>query len=106
MTRSFQPSRISARSLLGHALTLAACATVPTLAFAQATNPFQTGAESLVTNFTAIATPFAVLAIMALAVVAMTGRISWAWPVGALVGIGVIFGAPTIVTWVRGLFGV
>jgi type IV secretion system protein VirB2 len=78
---------------------------VSTLAFAQA-NPFQTGAESLVTNFTAIATPIAVLAIMALAVVAMTGRISWAWPIGALVGIGVIFGAPTLVTWARGLFGV
>jgi type IV secretion system protein VirB2 len=106
VNRSFRPSRISARSLLGHVLTLAACSTVPALAFAQATNPFQTGAESLVTNFTAIATPFAVLAIMVLAIVAMTGRISWAWPVGALVGIGVIFGAPTIVTWVRGLFGV
>lgn len=107
MNRSFVPSRISAQSFLGHALTLATCSTVPALAFAQAaTNPFQTGAESLVTNFTAIATPFAVLAIMVLAIVAMTGRISWAWPVGALVGIGVIFGAPTIVTWVRGLFGV
>lgn len=102
----FRSPRVSARDLLGRVLSLAACSTVPALAFAQATNPFQTGAESLVTNFTAIATPFAVLAIMVLAIVAMTGRISWAWPVGALVGIGVIFGAPTIVTWVRGLFGV
>ena len=99
-------SKISTRSLLRQALILVASPTIPALVFAQATNPFQTGAESLVTNFTAIATPFAVLAIMVLAVVAMTGRISWAWPVGALVGIGVIFGAPTIVTWVRGLFGV
>jgi type IV secretory pathway VirB2 component (pilin) len=106
VNRSVRFSRISARSLLGHALSLITSSAVPTLVFAQATNPFQTGAESLVTNFTAIATPFAVLAIMVLAVVAMTGRISWAWPVGALVGIGVIFGAPTIVTWVRGLFGV
>jgi type IV secretion system protein VirB2 len=79
---------------------------VPGLALAQATSPFQTGAESLVTNFTNIATPFAVLAVMILAVVAMTGRISWGWPIGAIVGIGVIFGAPTIVTWARGLFGV
>ena len=106
MNRSFRLSRSSTRSLIGNALTLVVCCTMPALAFAQAANPFQTGAESLVTNFTAIATPFAVLAIMVLAVVAMTGRISWAWPVGALVGIGVIFGAPTIVTWVRGLFGV
>lgn len=93
-------------SLLGRALSVTACCALPAIAAAQAANPFQTGAESLVTNFTAIATPFAVLAIMVLAVVAMTGRISWAWPVGALVGIGVIFGAPTIVTWARGLFGV
>jgi type IV secretion system protein VirB2 len=106
VNRSFRSAKISARSLLGHTLRLAACSSVPVVAFAQATNPFQTGAESLVTNFTAIATPFAVLAIMVLAIVAMTGRISWAWPIGALVGIGVIFGAPTIVTWVRGLFGV
>ena len=106
MNRSLRISRIPAQGLLAYALRLIACSTVPTLAFAQATNPFQTGAESLVTNFTTIATPFAVLAIMVLAIVAMTGRISWAWPIGALVGIGVIFGAPTIVTWVRGLFGV
>ena len=106
MTRFFRRPKISTRSLLGGVLKLAAASVVPAVAFAQATNPFQTGAESLVTNFTAIATPFAVIAIMVLAVVAMTGRISWAWPVGALVGIGVIFGAPTIVTWVRGLFGV
>lgn len=78
---------------------------LPGLAAAQ-TSPFQTGAQSLVTNFTNIATPFAVLAVMVLAVVAMTGRISWGWPIGAIVGIGVIFGAPTIVTWARGLFGV
>jgi type IV secretion system protein VirB2 len=78
---------------------------MPGLAGAQ-TSPFQTGAQSLVTNFTNIATPFAVLAVMVLAVVAMSGRISWGWPIGAIVGIGVIFGAQTIVTWARGLFGV
>lgn len=106
MNHSFRPSKAHFRDLLGFALTFTACSMLPALAFAQAANPFQTGAESLVTNFTAIATPFAVIAIMVLAVVAMTGRISWAWPIGALVGIGVIFGAPTIVTWARGLFGV
>lgn len=106
MNRTFRPLRISAQNFLRHVLMLGASSAVPALAFAQAANPFETGAESLVTNFTAIATPFAVLAIMVLAVVAMTGRISWAWPIGALVGIGVIFGAPTIVTWARGLFGV
>jgi type IV secretion system protein VirB2 len=82
-----------------------ACLTLPDLAFAQS-SPFQTGANSLVTNAIAIATPFAVLAIMVLAVVAMSGRISWGWPIGAVVGICVLFGAQQIVTWARGLFGV
>jgi len=88
-----------------HTTAFTAAATLPQLVLAQA-SPFQTGADSLVTNLTAIATPVAALAVMVLAVVAMTGRISWGWPVGALVGIGVIFGAPQIVTWARGLFGV
>lgn len=83
-----------------------ACLVLPELAFAQATSPFQTGANSLVTNAIAIATPFAVLAIMVLAVVAMSGRISWGWPIGAVIGICVLFGAQQIVTWARGLFGV
>ena len=86
-------------------IALTAAATLPQYALAQA-SPFQTGADSLVTNLTALATPVAVLAVMVLAVVAMTGRISWGWPIGAIVGIGVIFGAPQIVTWARGVFGV
>jgi type IV secretion system protein VirB2 len=87
------------------ALVVIAWSALPEIACAQA-SPFQTGANSLVTNVIAIATPFAVLAIMVLAVVAMTGRLSWGWPLGALIGIGVLFGAPQIVAWVRGLFGV
>ena len=45
------------------ALIAIACLALPELACAQA-SPFQTGANSLVTNVIAIATPFAVLAIM------------------------------------------
>jgi len=69
-------------------------------------SPFQTGANSLVTNVIAIATPIAILLVMVLGIVAATGRISWGWPIGVILGIGIMFGAPTIVTWVRGLFGV
>ena len=78
------------------------------LAFtAQAQNsPFQTGAENLLTNVTAIATPIAALLIIVLGIVAATGRISWGWPIGALIGIGIMFGAPTIVAWARSIFGV
>lgn len=86
-------------------LTCLLCLILPDIGCAQ-TSPFQTGANSLVTNAIAIATPFAVLAIMVLAVVAISGRISWGWPIGAVVGICVLFGAQQIVTWARGLFGV
>jgi type IV secretory pathway VirB2 component (pilin) len=84
---------------------VAAIVLTPVVVVAQ-TSPFQTGATSLVTNFTNIATPFAALAVMVVATLAMMNRISWGWPIGALIGIGVIFGAQTIVTWARGLFGV
>jgi len=86
-----------------HLLWVAAAATVPQFACAQA-SPFDRGANSLVDSFTVLATPVAILAVMVLAIVAMTGRISWGWPIGVIVGIGVIFGAPEIVTWVQGLF--
>jgi type IV secretion system protein VirB2 len=78
--------------------------TTPVL-WAQA-SPFQTGAESLVTDIVAIATPIAIILVMVLGIVAATGRISWGWPIGVLIGIAVIFGAPQLVAWIRGLFGV
>ncbi len=77
----------------------------PELAMAQA-SPFMTGATSLQTNILAWATPVAVILVMVLGLMAMTNRISWGWPIGAIIGIAVIFGAPQIVTWVRGMFGV
>ena len=43
---------------------------------------------------------------MVLGAMAMANRISWAWCITAIVGIALAFGAPQIVTWVRGLFGV
>ena len=73
-------------------------------AFAQ--SPFDTGANALVTDFVAIATPIAILVVMVLGVVAMAGRISWGWPLAALGGICVLFGAPQIIEWVRGVFAV
>ena len=74
-------------------------------AFAQAASPFETGANNLVTSITTIATPIAVLLVMGLGIAAAAGRISWGWPLGVIVGIGLVFAAQPIVTWVRGLFG-
>ena len=77
----------------------------PDLALAQA-SPFQTGATALQSNILTLLTPVAAILIMVLGIVAATGRISWGWPLAALVGIAVMFGAPQIVTWTRGMFGV
>ena len=78
---------------------------LPTLALAQA-SPFLTGATSLQTNLLAWATPVAVILVMLLGIMAMANRISWGWPIAAMVGIAVVFGAPQMVSWIRGMFGV
>jgi type IV secretory pathway VirB2 component (pilin) len=87
-------------------LCMIAAVAAPELAFAQAASPFATGATNLVTSVITIATPVAVLLVMALGIAAAAGRISWGWPLGVIVGIGLVFAAQPIVTWVRGLFGV
>ena len=86
---------------------LAVLALLPGLALAQtATSPFLTGATALQTNILAWLTPIAVILVMVLGAMAMANRISWAWCITAIVGIALAFGAPQIVTWVRGMFGV
>jgi type IV secretion system protein VirB2 len=75
-------------------------------AFAQATSPFLTGATALESNILAWLTPIAIILVMVLGGMAMANRISWGWCVGAILGIAIAFGAPQIVSWVRGMFGV
>ena len=77
----------------------------PDLALAQA-SPFSTGATSFQNNFLAILTPIAVIAVMALGLAALFGRISWGWAAGGVAGIVLVFGAPQLVAWVRGMFAV
>ena len=81
----------------------AACA--PDLSLAQA-SPFMTGATALQTNLLAWLTPVAIILVMVLGGMAMANRLSWGWCIGAILGIAIGFGAPQIVTWVRGMFGV
>ena len=77
----------------------------PALAIAQA-SPFMTGATALQTNLLAWLTPVAIILVMVLGGMAMANRLSWGWCIGAILGIAIGFGAPQIVTWVRGMFGV
>ena len=93
--------RIAGFSALGSALILAA----PEIALAQA-SPFMTGATALETNILAWLTPVAIILVMILGGMAMANRMSWGWCIGAIIGIAIAFGAPQIVTWVRGMFGV
>ena len=87
------------------AVALVAALLLPQFALAQA-SPFLTGANSLQSNILAWLTPVAVILIMVLGGMAMANRISWGWCIGAIIGIAIAFGAPQIVTWVRGMFGV
>jgi type IV secretion system protein VirB2 len=96
---------LSIRRPTVRAVALAAAVLLPQLAFAQA-SPFLTGANSLQTNILAWLTPVAIILVMVLGGMAMANRISWGWAIGAVIGIAIAFGAPQIVTWVRGMFGV
>ena len=87
------------------ALLLAVALVLPQPAFAQ-TSPFLTGATALETNILAWLTPIAIILVMVLGGMAMANRISWGWCLGAILGIAIAFGAPQIVSWVRGMFGV
>lgn len=86
-------------------LFVCAAAAMPSIAAAQA-SPFLTGATALESNILAWLTPVAVILVMILGAMAMANRISWGWCMGAILGIAIAFGAPQIVAWVRGMFGV
>jgi type IV secretion system protein VirB2 len=93
------------RSLLAAASVLLLMMCAPDFAMAQS-SPFLTGASSLQTNILAWLTPVAIILVMVLGGLAMANRMSWGWALGAILGIAIGFGAPQIVTWVRGMFGV
>ena len=103
MKAGFLPSAGTALAVLVTGLALFS----PELAFAQAsTSPFLTGATALQSNILAWLTPIAIILVMVLGAMAMANRMSWGWCLGAILGIAIAFGAPQIVTWVRGMFGV
>ena len=88
------------------AIALCMALVLPQLVLAQSTSPFLTGANSLQTNILAWLTPVAIILIMVLGGMAMANRMSWGWCIGAILGVAIAFGAPQIVTWIRGMFGV
>src|SRR3981189_3622988 len=100
-----KPKAATIAYLLSHTTLLTSALGTPELVFAQA-SPFMTGATSIQTNILAWLTPVAIILVMVLGGMAMANRVSWGWCIGAILGIAIAFGAPQIVTWVRGMFGV
>ena len=98
-------NRIDLSRILQLVAWTAALLAAPELASAQA-SPFMTGMTSLQTNILAWLTPVAVILVMVMGAMAMANRIAWGWCIGAIFGIAIAFGAPQIVAWVRGMFGV
>ena len=100
---------IRTHAILARPAPLAAALTIllvlPQPVLAQA-SPFLTGATALESNTLAWLTPIAVILVMVLGAMAMANRISWGWCIAAILGIAIAFGAPQIVSWVRGMFGV
>ena len=105
MQTNDRDDRSPGRSVAVRAILALFMAALPLLAFAQA-SPFMTGATALQANLLAWLTPVAIILVMVLGGMAMANRVSWGWCIGAILGIAVAFGAPQIVTWVRGMFGV
>ena len=79
---------------------------LPMTVWAQSASPFMTGATALQTNILAWLTPVAIILVMVLGAMAMANRMSWGWCLAAILGIAISFGAPQIVTWIRGMFAV
>ena len=100
-----RPHRFRLQQILLPLLLVILVIGTPDLAMAQA-SPFMTGATSLQSNLLAWLTPVAIILVMVLGGMAMANRMSWGWCIGAILGIAIGFGAPQIVTWVRGMFGV
>jgi type IV secretion system protein VirB2 len=100
-----RPRRFAGESVALTSLLAALALFAPELTFAQA-SPFLTGATALQTNILGWLTPVAIILVMVLGGMAMANRMSWGWCIGAILGIAIAFGAPQIVTWVRGMFGV
>lgn len=98
-------AKINSRRIGFYVLAAIVLLVLPEMAGAQ-TSPFLTGANSIQTNVLAWLTPVAIILVMVLGAMAMANRMSWGWCIGAIIGIAIAFGAPQIVTWIRGMFGV
>lgn len=79
----------------------------PSVAYATTTATTAGGLEKMVTNIVSVLTGtfgkgIATIAIMAMGIMAMFGKLEWASAVKVIIGIAVTFGAASIVKWLTG----
>ena len=99
--------RTEQATLVVLALVMAICL-MPALAMAQSAGggPFSTGATNFQSSLLTILAPIAVIGVMVIGVAAWFNKVSWGWAAAAAGGLVLVFGAPQIVAWVRGMAGV
>jgi type IV secretion system protein VirB2 len=68
--------------------------------------PFETGATNVKTTVITVVQIVAAIAIMAVGVGCMLGKINKIWLVGCLFGAILVFGADQIISWIRTAAGV
>lgn len=87
------------------ALLLTMCAGMLALQATPALAQF-TGAGTQATNwFVQLVTPLVPLAVAAVGILCLTGRVNWGWFVGGLVGTALFFGRDQVVSMFRGWLG-
>jgi len=92
-------SNARARQVVGFA---GAIALISLAQPALAQTSIETGLGTIKTWMTTVASIVGVIAIMAVGYAKLTGRMDWGRAVTVLIGIGIIFSATTIITWMGG----
>ena len=71
-----------------------------------ASNPFQSAATGLLADFLAFVQPVSILAVAVSGIGVLWGMLHRFWFFGAIAGVLLAYGAPQIVSWIRGAGGV
>lgn len=90
-----------ARQLVGFAGALA-LASIAQSALADSGTAIESGLSTFKSWFIGISTVVGIIAVMGCGYAKLTGRMNWGGVVAVMVGLGIIFSAPTIVGWMGG----
>lgn len=83
------------------AATVGMLALYPAIALAGAGGPWDTVADSILAIFTGgLTRTIAIIAVIALGIAAMAGKLSWDWVIKIVIGIVFIFGGAAIVDYI------